>query len=329
MAAYSDDERRELQDVPIEDVLKVFGRSTEHGRDNLYFSPFRSESSPSFHISRDGHKWYDFGLGRGGSVVTLVCSLLGCSGGKAYDFLASISRTYIQPSAASERATGGNTPSKIVILGEMLTFGDRSLVRYANTRKIGLATLSAYCREVTFSYEGHPGYRNTCIGFRNNSGGWVLRAPDVKKCTCNDISTINIYGELSDSPTSPAGLIFEGLFDFLSFIEISGETWPRCDVCILNSVNNVAKARLWIRSHKEICTLFDNDDAGRRALQGIRDSLAADAASCVKVNDWSCLYRGHKDLSERLVNGPPESGNPTIQYQSLWNKTFQPKFRKD
>lgn len=53
-------EREELQQVPVVDVLKVFGRDISHGQDNLYPPPFRDKKSPSFHFSRDGHKLYDF-----------------------------------------------------------------------------------------------------------------------------------------------------------------------------------------------------------------------------------------------------------------------------
>lgn len=331
MAIYTDSERAELQRIPIEDILKAFGRSTEHGRDNMYFSPFRDETTPSFHVSRDGSRWYDFGMGKGGSPVTLVCLLLGCDGGKAYDFLASISMTYLRSSPVSEKAPRDRrtSPSRIRIRSAERRFLDMGLVRYAEGRGISPETLRSYCSEVRFTYEGHPGFRNSCIGFPNNRGGWVLRAPDVKKCTCNDISTINIYGEISDSPTSPAGLMFEGFFDFLSYIEVSGRLWPECDICVLNSVTNISRAHGWIQSHKQICTLFDNDDAGRKALQDIRSSVAAGTAGFGTVNDWSCLYMGFNDLNERLGKGAQEREHLTIQYQSLWNRTFQMKFRKD
>ena len=331
MASYTDSEREELQRIPVEDILKAFGKSTEHGRDNLYKSPFRDEATPSFHVSREGNRWYDFGMGKGGSSVTLVCLLLGCDGGKAYDFLASIAMTYLKPSSPTEkdserRKTG---PSKIMIKSAQRQFRDKGLISYAQKRGIGLDTLSCYCSEIHFTYEGHPGFRNSCIGFSNNSGGWVMRAPDVKKCTGNDITTVNIYGEVSDSATSPTGLIFEGFFDFLSYIEMTGEQWPKCDICVLNSVTNISKAHAWIRSHKNICTFFDNDDAGHKALQDIRNSVAAGAAGGITVNDWSILYKEFNDLNERLGKDAQEREHLTIQYQSLWNKTFQVKFRKD
>lgn len=327
MAAYTEQEKYELQQVPIQDVLKVFGRSTAHGQDNLYLSPFRDEGNPSFHISRDGRKWYDFGTGEGGTVLTLVCRLLGCDGGKGYDFLASVSNTFISSSLEEKKQnTNSEERGKINIKELHGEFTDKTLTSYAAFRGITVRTLNKYCREVTFSYEGHPGYRNSAIGFQNNRDGWILRATDVKRCTSSDITTINIYGERSDSPTSPTGIIFEGFFDFLSFIEISGLEWPQCDICVLNSVTNIRKAQSWIFAHHEICTFFDNDAAGRKALEDMQPS------KCVKVNDWSGFYSGYKDLNEKLVKCRDDLSareQLTIQYQSLWNKTFQKKFRTD
>ena len=326
MANYSEQERKELMEVPVTDILKAFGRSTEHSRDNMFFSPFRDEKSPSFHISRDGRKWYDFGNGKGGTVLTLVCQLLSCDGGRGYDFLASVSRTFIRKDDTEAVLSVAETSqgSKIDILRTSRSFSDRSLLRYSLSRGISRRILETYCREISFGYKGHPGYRNTAIGFMNDRGGWVLRAPDVKKCTGSDITSIDIYGERSGSPTSPSGMMFEGFFDFLSFMEISGTDWPTCDICILNSVTNIRKAHAWISEHREICTMFDNDDAGRKALQELRNAHPG-----VKVNDWSHLYEGHSDLNEALAGSVDNRDTLTIKYQSLWSKTFQRTFRRD
>lgn len=330
MASYNEEERNELMQVPVVDVLKAFGCSTAHGRDGLYLSPFRKEKSPSFHISRDGSKWYDFGTGHGGTSLTLVCRLMNCSGGKGYDFLAGISRTFIQQDdRAVPQPEQKESSSHIIVTDASRSFRDRSLVEYALTRGISERILCEWCREVSFTYEGHPRFRNTAIGFGNDAGGWILRAPDIKKCTGSEITTIDIYGEHSDSPTSPTGIMFEGFFDFLSFMELSGGGWPKSDICVLNSVTNVRKAQSWIQSHSSICTVFDNDDAGRRAHQQVCDLKAAGSGTCVMVSDWSDFYRGFNDLSEKLSQNRTDREELTIQLQSLWNRTFQRTFRKD
>jgi len=329
MAAYSDNERRELLQVPVVDVLKAFGFSTAHGRDGLYLSPFRKEKSPSFHISHDGSKWYDFGTGHGGSSLTLVCRLMNCGGGKGYDFLAGISRTFIEARDTSPLPTREYRHSNILVSDARRTFTDRALVDYALSRGIHEPILREWCREISFTYSGHPRFRNTAIGFGNDAGGWILRAPDIKRCTINEITTIDIYGEHSDSPTSPMGIMFEGFFDFLSFMELSEGGWPKCDICVLNSVANVGKAQSWIQSHSRICTVFDNDDAGRMAHQQVSDLKSAGSGTCVMVSDWSDFYKGFNDLNEKLNRDGANRLELTIQLQSLWNKTSQKTFRRD
>jgi len=330
MASYNENERRELLQVPVVDVLKAFGCSTAHSHDALYLSPFRQEKSPSFHISHDGLKWYDFGTGQGGTSLSLVCRLMNCNGGKGYDFLAAISRTYIQQGPETEStAVSKENASHIIVTDARRSFRDRSLVEYAASRGIHEQILCDWCREVSFTYAGHPRFRNTAIGFGNDAGGWILRAPDIKKCSGSEITTIDIYGEHSDSPTSPVGIIFEGFFDFLSFMELSEGGWPKCDVCVLNSVTNIRKAQSWIQSHNSICTVFDNDDAGRKAHQQICDLKTAECGTCVMVCDWSDFYKGFNDLNEKLMRDGANRLELTIQLKSLWNKTSQKKFRKD
>jgi len=330
MAAYNDDERRELQQVPVVDVLRAFGFSTAHGRDGLYLSPFRKEKSPSFHISHDGCKWYDFGTGHGGTSLTLVCHLMNCGGGKGYDFLAGISRTFIQAEPTAVIPSREEGPAHIIVTDARRTFRDRSLVSYALSRGIHEQILREWCRELSFTYSGHPKFRETAIGFGNDAGGWILRTPDIKRCTSSDITTIDIYGEHSDSPTSPMGIMFEGFFDFLSFMELCEGGWPKCDICVLNSVTNVRKAQSWIRAHSRICTLFDNDDAGRKAHRQVSDLKAAvSGGPCVMVCDWSDFYKGCNDLNEKLMRDGAERLELTIQFKSLWNKTSQKTFRRD
>ncbi len=46
-----------------------------NGAQYLYRSPFRNETNPSFSVSIKKNQWYDFGLGEGGDVISLVRKL--------------------------------------------------------------------------------------------------------------------------------------------------------------------------------------------------------------------------------------------------------------
>lgn len=326
MMQLTETERARLRDYPIESVLAAFGKSTAHGRDNCYYSPFRQEARPSFHISRDGIRWYDFGIGAGGSAVALVCRLLDCNAGHAYDFLANLSSSYIPVRTGKSSNARSSRPSRIRIISVRDTFSSKQLLDYAKSRGISPATLGGCCSEVVFGYEGRGHFSGKAIGLRNNRGGWILRAPDTKKCTSSETTTIDIYGTCSDVPTSRCGVLFEGMFDYLTFREIIGE--PGCDACVLNSVNNIARAGGWIASHDRLFTFMDDDEAGRTATLRIR-RMASERGKCIEINDWSFLYEGFNDLNGRMTINAEERESLTINLQSLWNNQFQRTFRKD
>ena len=53
MASYDTAEKERLLSIPVATVLEHFGCRTDH-RGQMYFSPFRDEREPSFHVSDPG-----------------------------------------------------------------------------------------------------------------------------------------------------------------------------------------------------------------------------------------------------------------------------------
>lgn len=47
------------------------------GNSLWYLSPLRTESEPSFKVNQSRNEWYDFGLGKGGDIVSLAMHLHG------------------------------------------------------------------------------------------------------------------------------------------------------------------------------------------------------------------------------------------------------------
>ncbi len=62
---------------------------------------------------------------------------------------------------------------------------------------------------------------------------------------------------------------------------------------VLNSVSNIHRAIAYLheKSIDSVRAFFDNDQAGRQALQGIQ-------SSGIKVEDMSRHYSQHKDLND-------------------------------
>jgi hypothetical protein len=92
-------------------------------------------------------------------------------------------------------------------------------------------------------------------------------------------------------------LIFEGFWDFLSYLTIQKVEKSKHDIAVLNSVANIQKAMDFLKTHKEIYTYLDNDDAGRTATELIK-------SNCISVNNRSTKYTGFKDLNDYLRQKP-------------------------
>ena len=78
-----------VKTVPILHILESMGYEMK-GRKGMYFSPFRNEAAPSFHIDSRLNVWYDFGRGEGGDNIRLVQLLKGCGFKEAINFISGV-----------------------------------------------------------------------------------------------------------------------------------------------------------------------------------------------------------------------------------------------
>ena len=73
---------QEANSIPLGDILSHYGygavQTVRLGYD-MYRSPFRSDTSPSFKVFREENRWYDFGDGTYGRAVDLVMRVENCS----------------------------------------------------------------------------------------------------------------------------------------------------------------------------------------------------------------------------------------------------------
>ena len=88
-------------------------------------------------------------------------------------------------------------------------------------------------------------------------------------------------------------LVFEGFWDFLSYLTIQKVEKSKHDVAILNSVANLEKAMGFLKKHGTIYTYLDNDDAGRKATVLIKSANST-------VYNRSTQYAEFKDLNDYL-----------------------------
>ena len=280
----------ELFTVPVADILSHLGHSDKHQGD-MYYSPFRNEVSPSFHINHKANVWYDHGTGVGGGVLDLVRLLTNCSVREGLDFLASVKG--VIPESTNVTRESSQTQKE-----PMINIENKTLKAYALNRGISGDILNRYCQEVVYEIKGKRNHRFHAIGFPNSEGGYVLRSTRQKRCTGNAPTWIDSNEKVSDVKRADTLYVFEGFMDFLSWKMMDEFTFDRYDCCVLNSVTNLGKIIAKAAEYETVKTFLDNDDAGLRAFSQLAQALET---TDVSISEMSGLYDGYKDLNEMLV----------------------------
>ena len=258
----------------ITDFLQEHGHlpTSVKGNNRWYLSPLRDEHTASFKVDVGKNVWYDFGLGKGGNLRTLIRLLFH---GNNHNFPSDHSLE--AGCLKTKRPEKGNASFSDITIMELK---NHSLLSYLKRRGISETVATKYCKEIHYTNHGKRYY---AVGFANRSGGYELRNAYFKGCISpKDISVIEHGNDECH--------VFEGFIDFLSYVELHGN----CDAVVLNSVINVTKALgLLNKYHKVYCHL-DNDEAGRNATMQIKMECVGD------IVDASSEYAESKDINEFL-----------------------------
>ena len=289
--------------IPIGRILEHEGfHKPPSGK--MWASPFREDKNPSFAIYTDTNRGVDYGSPekhRGGDGINLIQKLKGLSFMEAVDYLLEmdgIESVPNLPCPSTPKNTGGKTftSQRIDSVGPITA---RSLIAYLHSRHIPLAVAQKYCREVHYTYL-KTGSEYFGIGFPNDAGGWVIRTAPYPKCPKGNKLDILAYGittiRKEDGKVCKEAYVFEGVFDFLSWVTLYGD--PDKDVIVLNSVENVkALSRISSSGTEVLYGYLDNDIPGKAAV-----AYLAINSGC-RVIDRSDLYReeGLNDLNDYLV----------------------------
>ena len=264
----------------------------------MFYSPFRNEVSPSFHINHKANVWYDHGTGVGGGVLDLVRLLTNCSVREGLDFLASVKGVIPESVNVTRESSQTQKEPMINIIKTYSPVENETLKAYALNRCISSDILNRYCQEVVYEIKGKRNHRFHAIGFPNCEGGYVLRSTKQKRCTGNAPTWIDSNENVSDVKSADTLYMFEGFMDFLSWKMMDEFSFDSYDCCVLNSVTNLGKIIAKAAEYETVKTFLDNDDAGLRAFSQLAQALET---TDVSISEMSGLYDGYKDLNEMLV----------------------------
>jgi len=252
--------------------------------DHWYLSPLRNEKTASFKVNSKINRWYDFGIGNGGSIIDFGILYYNCTIREFMDHLNGTEA--LVPSIMHIRIDNpiDDTFKEITITGTG-KLANRNLIAYLLQRCIPIDIAQRHCSEITFDLKAKSLY---ALGFANDLGGYELRNPYLKL-------SISPKGITTIKNGTDTVAVFEGFFDFLSFLSIQGQDENKSDYLVLNSISFFETARSLLEGYDMVNLFLDRDQAGQNCSKSATELDG-------RYNDRSCLYEGFKDLNDWLVN---------------------------
>jgi len=280
---------KEAKSINIVNFLHSVGFTPvkENTLDAWYLSPFRNENTASFKVNLVKNVWYDFGTGRGGNILDLLTSLYQVDISGALKILSKngISNVFSFHQQKIEKPI----PAPSIVLVSASRLNRDVLLAYLSKRKIDQNIGRKYCAEVNYMLYERKYYS---IGFKNDRGGYELRNSFYKACISpKTITTLTLKNTTELS-------LFEGFFDFLSFMVYYNYSEIPHDIVVLNSAPLLQHAiNTTLKKHyTTINSYLDNDTTGLACFECLKSQFSQ------AINQSARLFPKHKDFNEFLMN---------------------------
>ena len=266
--------------ISIRRVLESFSLfpSKDNSKVAFYFAFDREEITPSLFVNFIKNVAFDFGTGKKYDVVSLVQGIKQCSVSQALEYLSQFDFSFQQQICD---ITKNESKYEILSISEVK---HNALIQYLKERRI--ENNIHLLKEIHYKISNKKYFG---IGFKNDANGYEVRNKYSKICIGRkDITTIkNKSNNLR---------IFEGFMDYLSFKQMEKALKKALsDYVILNSVTMIFKLEKIIKSYEKIELYFDNDEAGNRATNEVKQLNPY-------VEDNRILYQNYKDLNDFIIS---------------------------
>lgn len=284
--------------IPIAQILGMLDihpkQTTPHRL--LYLSPVRLEKTPSFWVYLKTNRWHDYGDGRGGDPVDLVCAYLKFTreAHTVPDALRWINNMGVAPyqfkPIEPDHLHAPDEPS--LILKTRKPIAHLGLIHYLEKRGIPLAIAHRHLKEI------HVSNQNTqnsffALGFANEEGGYELCNPFFKgSLGAKVISFIR-----GTEPKPDSIHLFEGFMDYLSAVaQLNGQGF-KADTIVTNSLSCLKQAIPYIQNYgyHTAYTWFDNDPAGEKATAALDEFFKTQGD--ISHTPMNKVYAPHKDVN--------------------------------
>lgn len=260
----------------------------------FFYSPFRSETQPSFTVSRRTNRYKDWGkdttdVTSHGDIINLVMSL------ENVDFKTAIHHIlgdYKREEAPRFEPLEEKIELPGIIIMDERGITNKALVSYIEHRGIDIDLCRQYCSEVDvrFPYsKKDPDELYTVIGFMNDAGGYELRNSWMKRST-RPKTIRTVHGEIKDE-----WMVFEGFFDFLSALMYFGVDKFDRTAIVLNTTAFLGSLYSFLSENKMNWMYLDNDTTGKNKIGEME-------VYGIPYRDCAYLYDGYKDFNELWVS---------------------------
>ena len=210
--------------ISIRSVLESFNLfpAKQNSKTAFYFAIDREEKKPSLCLDFVKNKAFDFGTGKSYDVVSIVQQMNKCSVSEALEYLKKFDipeKSVIMSKSESDK--------KYEIL-EVKEIEHPALILYLKSRKV--FEQRHLVKEIHYQMNGNHFFG---IGFYNNSGGVEIRNKYSKICLgIKDVTFIKDLDNLKKEIC-----VFEGYFDFLTYLRLPNVQNSSSDFLILNSTS--------------------------------------------------------------------------------------------
>ncbi len=316
--------------IPLFVLVQHFGGKYSHtdgNKQEWYFSPFRpSEKTASFLINEQKQRWFDFGHvarsnggnGSGGDILDLWCDYHGKHRRNALNEALAALESFAGPGASQQHGQAYKRPQtrfagdeksatagrfKIIKQHDRIFYG--ALITELQKRCISEPLANRYLKQVWLQDVVYPEKKQNGFAFRNDKSGFEISIPNPKKGTTFKTSIRPKAPTTYRTLVSNKVFVFEGMWDFLSWLEMQDTPEPEHNIVVLNSLSFCGEIVANIIAAKEqietVILFLDNDEAGTKASHFMSEELNNAGFT---VRPMGSMYKNYKDLSDYWAKDP-------------------------
>lgn len=169
---------------------------------------------------------------------------------------------------------------------------------YTDIRKLtnqGVIFKNLY--QVHFSFPDNPQNEYWGLGFKNKDGGFEVRTRDKQYYVPVNNSEKTFSLIKGKEQNSDSLIVFEGFFDYLTYLHVKRIDALSSDVVVLNHAlfANKILSTIEKKGYKTLHFFGDNDGRGEQSLRMLKESN-------IEIKDHRKMYKGVKDLNDWWVD---------------------------